>query len=58
MCLTRTTKKSTSAFTFDTRKDLERHFYNTDLEIDYQWEYRKNQAAFIITRKPSTEIQS
>jgi ubiquinone/menaquinone biosynthesis C-methylase UbiE len=41
-----------------TRKDLEGHFSNAGFEIDYQWERRKKQAAFIIARKPSAEIQS
>jgi SAM-dependent methyltransferase len=35
------------------RKDLDRYFEIAGFEIDFQWERRKKQAAFIIARRPA-----
>ncbi|MBT6058788.1 MAG: hypothetical protein HOG51_12190 [Gammaproteobacteria bacterium] len=35
------------------RSELEKYFANAGFEIDEQWEPQKNQAAFIIVKKPA-----
>ena len=37
------------------RKELDQYFINTGFEVDYQWERRKNQAAFIIAKKSASD---